>query len=50
MTGIMGYLSMMTQGDFGKIKPEHRRNSPQPAVRIAAHDPPDQPIPECLED
>lgn len=23
MTGIMGYLSMMTQGDFGKIKPEH---------------------------
>lgn len=23
MTGIMGYLSMMTQGDFGKLKPEH---------------------------
>lgn len=23
MTGIMGYLSMMTQGDFGKIAPEH---------------------------
>lgn len=25
MTGIMGYLSMMTQGDFGKIKPEHQK-------------------------
>lgn len=25
MTGIMGYLSMMTQGDFGKIKPEHSK-------------------------
>ncbi|MFH0952582.1 MAG: ATP-binding protein [Patescibacteria group bacterium] len=25
MTGIMGYLSMMTQGDFGKIKPEHMK-------------------------
>ena len=23
MTGIKGYLSMMTQGDFGKMKPEH---------------------------
>ncbi len=23
MTGIMGYLSMMTQGDFGKMKPDH---------------------------
>lgn len=23
MTGIMGYLSMMTSGDFGKLKPEH---------------------------
>lgn len=25
MTGIMGYLSMMTQGDFGKIAPEHQK-------------------------
>ncbi|MEK7637595.1 MAG: ATP-binding protein [Patescibacteria group bacterium] len=25
MTGIMGYLSMMTQGDFGAIKPEHQK-------------------------
>lgn len=25
MTGIMGYLSMMTQGDFGKVKPEHQK-------------------------
>lgn len=25
MTGIMGYLSMMTQGDFGKLKPEHQQ-------------------------
>lgn len=25
MTGIMGYLSMMTQGDFGKIAPEHMK-------------------------
>ncbi len=25
MTGIMGYLSMMTQGDFGKIKDEHQK-------------------------
>jgi signal transduction histidine kinase len=25
MTGIMGYLSMMTSGDFGKIAPEHQK-------------------------
>ncbi|MFH2097407.1 MAG: ATP-binding protein [bacterium] len=25
MTGIMGYLSMMVQGDFGKMKPEHTK-------------------------
>ena len=25
MTGIMGYLSMMTSGDFGKVKPEHQK-------------------------
>ncbi len=25
MTGIMGYLSMMTQGDFGKLAPEHQK-------------------------
>lgn len=25
MTGIMGYLSMMTQGDFGKMAPEHQK-------------------------
>ncbi len=25
MTGIMGYLSMMTEGDFGQIKVEHLR-------------------------
>lgn len=25
MTGIMGYLSMMTSGDFGKIAPEHKK-------------------------
>lgn len=25
MTGIMGYLSMMTQGDFGKMAPEHAK-------------------------
>ena len=25
MTGIMGYLSMMTQGDFGKLAPEHAK-------------------------
>lgn len=25
MTGIMGYLSMMTQGDFGKIAPAHQK-------------------------
>lgn len=25
MTGIMGYLSMMTQGDFGKINPKHQK-------------------------
>ena len=25
MTGIMGYLSMMTSGDFGKMAPEHKK-------------------------
>jgi len=25
MTGIMGYLSMMTSGDFGKLAPEHQK-------------------------
>ncbi|USN53795.1 MAG: hypothetical protein H6760_01335 [Candidatus Nomurabacteria bacterium] len=25
MTGIMGYLSMMVQGDFGKMEPEHTK-------------------------
>jgi len=25
MTGIMGYLSMLTSGDFGKLKPEHNK-------------------------
>lgn len=25
MTGIMGYLSMMTSGDFGKVKPKHQK-------------------------
>jgi signal transduction histidine kinase len=25
MTGIMGYLSMLTSGDFGKLKPKHNK-------------------------
>jgi signal transduction histidine kinase len=25
MTGIMGYLSMMVEGDFGKMAPEHKK-------------------------